>query len=105
VSARVLFPSVARFAAQRSFIRAANFARASGLSRRFFLFFCTRTVGCDDLAFVDRSAFRFLVRPLDEVVVFDRSFVSFFVSFAILATRRRIFLFRFFSFIIGFGRP
>jgi len=91
-------PDAALFAAHRSFIRAASFARASGVSRRFFFFGAATGFVLPDTFFFGCSLFFF--RALG-AASFRRSFASFFVSLAILATSRPILLFRFFNFILG----
>jgi hypothetical protein len=90
--------AAARFAAQRAFIAADNSARRSaeilGLARFFFF---------DDFAGAATAAFLvtwdfFLFASA--LVSLKRSFSSFLVSFSIRSTRRRIFLFKFFAFIV-----
>jgi hypothetical protein len=102
--------AAALFAAQRAFIAADNCARrAADIG---CLFFVAGLAGAVDpfvlwpssglraattffFFFDDRCFF------LGDEVNLNRSLASFFVSFSILATSRRIFLFKFFRFIIS----
>jgi hypothetical protein len=101
VSAAGLCSAAALFSDHLFFIAAANLARPFGLNRPFFF-------PADAAVFADLAGPPTLTFVLDlaacSLVVaanFRRSWVSFFVSFAILAVRRRIFLSSFFSFIDG----
>lgn len=96
--------SAALFAAQRSFIAAASCARRAADTVRFgfsvgslsgaFVLCPTSDLRSAAFFFFDERCFF-----LAGLVNFNRSLVSFFVSFSIFAARRLIFLFKFFRFI------
>jgi hypothetical protein len=93
--------AAALLAAHLAFIKAASFARPSGVNRRsFFRAGAAAFVFSAGLSFV---GFRFdlAARGWEAAVNFRCSFASFFASFAMLAARRLILFLRFFSFIDG----
>ena len=90
--------AAAFFAVQRCFIIVASFARASGLSCRFaFLVFGVAVADPGLPLAVDSEAFDFFPGRL--ATNFRRSFASFLVSLEMLASSRRIRLFKFFCFM------